>query len=92
MDVELARLPPTTVRRNAWVKHPDGSHRCGNVVLRSNGEEWPNDSWSVFLVDADGVETQVHCPSRPWGYGHLGQAKIGVSHFRKVLTKVTHGE
>ena len=70
---------PRTSGISDWVRQRDGSWRCGNVKVAIDpkaGRDW--DSWFVYVLRRT---RWVKCmpPSRPWGYGHSGQAKIGAA-------------
>lgn len=78
-----AKGRPRVVNPNAWVKMEDGSFRSGNVLIRNDGGEALRSDWRIYRVEADGRLTLVHPKSRPWGYGHPGQAKIGASHINE---------
>jgi hypothetical protein len=83
--IRLDRDPPTVCRHNRWERRPDGSFRSGNVVLRNVAGWGPGrEEWAIFVV-AGSREARVHPASRPWTYGHAGQAKIGVSHMLRAV-------
>lgn len=77
--LQLAAGQPTVVRHNTWVKMEDGSFRCGDVIIRNDGDTGIRSDWRIYRVDENGKLTRVWAKSRPWGYGHSGQAKIGAS-------------
>ncbi len=90
--LKLKHLAPVVVRHCDWKEMEDGSLRCGNVVIRCDkrtpygGHTF--ETWHIYRVESTGKLTRVHPKSRPWGYGHAGQAKIGASH----LTQPQEGE
>jgi hypothetical protein len=87
--LKLKQTAPTVVRHNDWQQMEDGSFRSGNVVIRCDRREpfggHTFETWNIYRVDGNGRLTRVWCKSRPWGYGHAGQAKIGASHMSKPL-------
>lgn len=87
--LRLKAGPPKVVRANAWLEQEDGSFRCGNVLIRCD-ERTPCgghafERWHIYRVEPDGRLTRVWAKSRPYGYGHAGQAKIGASHIGKPV-------
>lgn len=87
--LKLKAGPPKVVRVNAWRKQDDGSFRSGNVLIRCD-ERTPYgghtfERWHIYRVEANGTLTRVWAKSRPYGYGHAGQAKIGASHIGKPV-------
>lgn len=87
--LKLEHLKPVVVRHCDWNKQEDGSFRCGNVVIRCD-ERTPYgghtfERWHIYRVEDGGRLVKVHAKSRPWGYGHAGQAKIGASHIAKPI-------
>lgn len=78
--LKLKQLAPVVHRRNDWKQMEDGSFRCGNVLIRNDGGTGIRSNWRIYRVEQDGRLTLIHPKSRPWGYGHSGQAKIGASH------------
>ncbi len=74
---------PVVVRRCDWQEMEDGSFRCGNVLIRCD-ERTPSggyvfQKWNIYRVEENGTLTRIHPKSRPWAYGHAGQAKIGAA-------------
>ncbi len=87
--LQFKKLAPVVVNPNDWSEQEDGSLRCGNVVIRCD-ERTPHggytfERWHIYRVESDGKLTRVHPKSRPWGYGHAGQAKIGASRLVKPV-------
>lgn len=70
-----------------WVKeHPrnGNGYRCGNVAVRQRfwAKKWNGDDglrWFIFLKQRDGTWKRHLPATRPYGYGHQGQAKIGAA-------------
>lgn len=87
--LRLKHAAPTVVRHCDWQRTEDGSFRCGNVVIRCDRREpyggHTFETWHIYRVDDKGRLVRVHAKSRPWGYGHSGQAKIGASHLSEPL-------
>jgi hypothetical protein len=87
--LKLKHGEPTVVRHNEWQKMEDGSFRSGNVLIRCDVRTpfgaHTFETWFIYRVDARGKLTKVHPKSRPWGYGHAGQAKIGASHLAEPV-------
>lgn len=77
--IALAPDPPTVCVHHKWERQPDGTWRCGNVMIQNDGDEPPRDSWNIYVRLDAGTWVRVRAKSRPWGYGHPGQAKIGAA-------------
>lgn len=83
LELKPKTLKVATIRLNDWVEYEDGSFRSGNVVLRNEGGSRIRADWRIYCVDDRGRLVMVSPKSRPWGYGHVGQAKIGAAHIVK---------
>jgi len=80
--VKLKYGAPVVVRRVLWEKQPDGSFRCGNILIRCDERVQDRghvfQKWYIYRVDGDTL-TRIYVKSRPWAYGRAGQAKIGAA-------------
>lgn len=86
VELKPLALKHVTHRLNSWVAMSDGSFRSGNVVIRNDGGSGIRSDWRIYCVDGVGRLVRVHPRSRPWGYGHAGQAKVGAAHIVKPQT------
>lgn len=70
-----------------WIKeHPrnGNGYRCGNVAVRQMfwRKKWNGDDgirWFIFVRGANKRWKLFLPKTRPYGYGHQGQAKIGAA-------------
>lgn len=84
MELRPTKRPPALVVPNEWAEQPDGSLTSGNVMIRNDGGGPSRERWHIYARDEDGGGwVRVWCKSRPYGYGHAGQAKIGVTRLSK---------
>ena len=70
-----------------WIKENPkngNGYRCGNVAVRKMlwKKKWNGDDgfrWFIFVRNKSG-KWKLYLPAtRPYGYGHQGQAKIGAA-------------
>lgn len=88
-ELKLKKTAPVVVRLNDWNEMEDGSFRCGNVVIRCDSKTSYGghtfETWHIYCVGRGGKLIRVYAKSRPWGYGHAGQAKIGANHLAEPI-------
>lgn len=82
--LNLTSKPLGVLRLHLWERLKNGDYQSGNCRVCYQPKQ---DQWLVFVKE--GEEWVNKRPvSRPWGYGHAGQAKIGAAHMaRAAATK-----
>ena len=75
-------LPPSVSRHADWKQLPDGNYQSGNIQIRLVevyfSGDYRHESWGLWIKD-NGRWKQCYCKSRPYWYGSVGQARIGVA-------------
>lgn len=84
----LESKPPTTAQHMHWTKLDDGNWQSGSVQIRLieyfYTGDYRHENWGIW-INADGHWMQCYVKSRPWLYGSVGQAKIGVSRASELI-------